>query len=778
MADGRKLSASGQLSQALQSFERGAVLARQNGDKDREARALLAASAMETRLRRYTSALETALQAKSLALAANDLAMAGGASVNVSAVFDQLGDFDRARQEAAEAVGYLRTSSNKNFYARASLSLALLEYRRRNNAGGDAAFDEAIQAAQAAKDRGLEAVAWDSRGILLLDEQAEGAGRDFLRTAEESLTKAYGIRQMLKDEYGIALSKEHLAELQLQKPDGDYHAALRLIDEAMAAPVSRLHEGVPYYPIHVRAKIFQKLRDPSALAEFRHAVEVASQWRGTALPGEATNTQTVARLHDVYSDFAWAAADASLRQKSPTLAREALEVLAENRAANLREQLAASFGRSMRLPESYFEALGQLEEAQARVTFGKNVASDRARLQAIHRKLQDIEINIGLSDVNAGYLNERRSLKNSLRGIQGSLGQRQVLLSFCLGQSQSFLWAVTREQMHLYRLPDIAAIEDETKVFTNQVRLGRGAGEAGQRLSNSLFAQLPREVWEKPEWLVVADGGLLDRVPFPALPMPNARGAFISATHSLRLLPSELLLLSHEGATPTQRFVGIGDPIYNFADSRRPASLVPVAAKQERPTLSLARLAGSGREISLAAKAAGLPFELLTGTSANGKHVSSALADDPEIVHIAAHIVSPDGQPEHAAIALSLTKEGMPELLTSEVIASLRVPGSLVVLSGCSSEQGTVVPSEGLTGLSRAWLLAGAAGVVVSAWPTPDDSGIFFASFYRHFRNQTSSTLARRAAIALEQAQLEMQSDHSYRSAPSFWAAYSIISKE
>ena len=270
----------------------------------------------------------------------------------------------------------------------------------------------------------------------------------------------------------------------------------------------------------------------------------------------------------------------------------------------------------------------------------------------------------------------------------------------------------------------------------------------------------------------------MDRVPFAALPMPDARPGFISATHGLRLLPSERLLLENEGETPEPEFVGIGDPIYNLADSRRPASLVTANVNRARGNFSLARLAGSGREIASAASLSGLPAELLTGSSATGQHVNAALRKRPELIHIATHIVSPDGQPSRAAIALSLTKEGMPELLTSEVIATFRVPGSLVVLSGCSSEQGEIVPSEGLVGLSRAWLLAGAAAVIVSGWPTPDDSGVFFTSFYRQLRAQRSGTLATRAAAALGLAQLEMQNDHSYRSSPAFWAAYSVISKE
>jgi CHAT domain-containing protein len=779
MVEGRKWSTSGHLEQALASYQRSAVLAEKSHDSARRARALFAVSAVATRLRRYRLAIETAQTAKQLALAAKDFEVAGGAAVNISAVFNQLGDFDRAGQESAEAVRYLKNSPNKDFYARALLSSVLLNYRQHDTSADETAFDQAIRAAQAADDLELEALAWDERGSLLLSNQAAiGSSPALLRSAEESLNKAREIRLKLKDDTAVAVSKEHLAELQLVKPAGDYRLALKLINEALASPESRMSEGVPYYPIHIKARILQKLGDPAALAEFRRAAEIASEWRSTALPGETTNTQTVALMHDVYSDFALAAADASLRQQNPALAREALEVLAENRAANLREQLAATFGRNMQLPAEYFDVLAQLKDAQAKTMFGPNSETTQAELQQIRRHLQDIEIKIGISGRTSADSSERKSLKNSLRRIQGSLGQTQVLLSFCLGESESFLWAVTQEQLFLYRLANSSAIEQEAKVFTEQVRLGHNASAAGRKLSADLFSRLPNPVWSKPEWLIVADGGLLDRVPFAALPMPDARPGFISATHDLRLVPSERLLLENQAERPEPEFVGIGDPIYNLADSRRPASFLATNANGARNRFSLARLAGSGREIASAASVTGLSAELLTGPNASGPRVTEALRKRPEIIHIATHIVSPDGQPSRAAIALSLTKDGIPELLTPEVIATFRVPGSLVVLSGCSSEQGEIVPSEGLVGLSRAWLLAGAAAVVVSGWPTPDDSGIFFTSFYRHLRAQRSGTLPKRAAAALGQTQLEMQNDRSYRSSPTFWAAYSVISKE
>jgi CHAT domain-containing protein len=77
-------------------------------------------------------------------------------------------------------------------------------------------------------------------------------------------------------------------------------------------------------------------------------------------------------------------------------------------------------------------------------------------------------------------------------------------------------------------------------------------------------------------------------------------------------------------------------------------------------------------------------------------------------------------------------------------------------------------------------LLAGASAVIVSAWPTPDDSGLFFEVFYQQLAKQkTKSTpFVERAATALEQTQQRMRRDGGFRSSPSYWAAYALISKE
>jgi CHAT domain-containing protein len=113
-------------------------------------------------------------------------------------------------------------------------------------------------------------------------------------------------------------------------------------------------------------------------------------------------------------------------------------------------------------------------------------------------------------------------------------------------------------------------------------------------------------------------------------------------------------------------------------------------------------------------------------------------------------------------------------------VSAYRLPGSLIVLSGCSSEQGQVLSNADVLGLTRAWLLAGASAVVVSAWPTPDNSAEFFVPFYHHFKQDRLVThcIAERAARALKETQVDMQRSSRPRSLTSFWAAYSVIARQ
>jgi CHAT domain-containing protein len=771
LTTGKQQRQSGHPTEAQKQYADAYRLALKFGDRHRSAWALLGLGACQFELFSYKLAAHSFLQVRESAVAFGDERLAAAATVNLSSLYFQLHDLSAAQEAAREAVTLLQFSYHRDLLAKALINFGSIELELHQFESGKREILRALSIATGLQNLELQSLAWEYLGESSLNTER-------FSEAESALRRAYDIRLHLSDKNSISVTLLNLANLDYKLHR--YSAALTRLDQALASAPSRSATLPQYGPVHLRGQILVGLERPDeALSELYEAVRLARQWRRNALPGDVTSTTTVAHLDSVFRDYAALAAERALQRRDKRLVRQALEVLAENQAANLREQLASTFHRQCRFPPRYYKLIAELQEEQAHASLEGNPVN-QAKVTHIRLELSSIENEIGFYPENATSKRGPNSNANSLREIQRHLQSSELLLRFSLGSSKSYLWAVTADRVTLHALPGTAEITRQVRAFAGSVHTG-GRCAAGRELSETLFGKLNTSTREKANWLIVADGALLNSVPFVALPEPNRSPKHCEPglDHTLRFLPSELFLLSRVKTNSTDRFVGVGDPIYNAADSRCLRATHIFHAQQ--PSILLGRLVGSDREVRSAAQASGVSdVEILTGRRATSRAVAQALSERPEVIHFAVHIVSPPGRPAEAALALSITTEDIPELLTSEAIAMFRLQGSLVVLSGCSSIQGQILPSAGLIGLSRAWLLAGASAVIVSAWPTRDDSGAFFYSFYRQFARSKpkAASIALRAALALREAQLEMQRGKAYRSRPSFWAAYSVISRE
>jgi CHAT domain-containing protein len=104
-------------------------------------------------------------------------------------------------------------------------------------------------------------------------------------------------------------------------------------------------------------------------------------------------------------------------------------------------------------------------------------------------------------------------------------------------------------------------------------------------------------------------------------------------------------------------------------------------------------------------------------------------------------------------------------------IFNLDLNADLVVLSACQTGLGRLVKGEGMIGLTRAFMYAGASSVVVSLWKVQDYStAALMKSFYRHLR------AGKGKAEALRQAKLNMiRSDIPAYRFPYFWAPFVLV---
>jgi CHAT domain-containing protein len=143
---------------------------------------------------------------------------------------------------------------------------------------------------------------------------------------------------------------------------------------------------------------------------------------------------------------------------------------------------------------------------------------------------------------------------------------------------------------------------------------------------------------------------------------------------------------------------------------------------------------------------------------------------DYRILHFATHGLLNTEHPELSGLVLSLvdkTGKSQDGYLRMHEIYSLRLPADLVVLSACQTALGKEVKGEGLIGLTRGFMYAGAERVVASLWQVDDlATAELMKRFYRGMLKEKM-----RPSEALRAAQLELMTQKRW-AAPYFWAGF------
>jgi CHAT domain-containing protein len=321
----------------------------------------------------------------------------------------------------------------------------------------------------------------------------------------------------------------------------------------------------------------------------------------------------------------------------------------------------------------------------------------------------------------------------------------------------------------LHRIPAREPLEQAAREFRAAIEAGDSEPSlAGYQLYTQIFGEISPESRTSRVWTLVLDGNLFE-TPWAALPTSQAVPArYLAERNVLRTVPS--LFLSADKCPEGGRFVGVGDPIYNRADSR----LKNAAA----PSMEFARLVGSGAEVETCARAWNQEATVLLGPDATPDRLVRELSTPVAALHFATHFVrsAQDGRRTLIALGLSPGASESPLLGPEQILAIGARPG-LVVLSGCQSGAGQVIAGAGLMGLTRSWLAGGASNVTASLWPTPDDQGALFQSFYRHYSSAVERRQPFAAATSLRAAQLDMLHSPDWRSSPRYWAAFFLVSK-
>jgi CHAT domain-containing protein len=138
-----------------------------------------------------------------------------------------------------------------------------------------------------------------------------------------------------------------------------------------------------------------------------------------------------------------------------------------------------------------------------------------------------------------------------------------------------------------------------------------------------------------------------------------------------------------------------------------------------------------------------------------------------QIIHLAANAFSNDCQEENSPDAIALaTSDRDDGWLRTEEIQNMNLKADLVVLTGCDTALGKIT-GDGVIGLSRAFLAAGADSVIGSLWDVDDMATAFLITeFYGNLSRNTDK------AGALRQAMLETMKKYPN---PRYWAGFTLV---
>jgi CHAT domain-containing protein/Tfp pilus assembly protein PilF len=763
-SEGKRLAAEGRYREAAERFERGYRECVQAGRTEAATLFLVNLANSRLALHQYGEAMQRYLEARTRARAAKDEKLASLLSVNIAWLY-------RAQGALAEAETTLREALEGTPAAEAYALLADIRARNGDPEGAFRAFSRAVELADDAGDHATAVRVLDWFGDALLRDRR-------LAEAETVLLESYR-RRVLSRIQVPALCYRNLALLKLAQ--GDLASARRLIDRAFEA--ARGGAGlIPLWSLYFsRARIrLAQGRFEEALADVGQATGLIQSLRLACLPADTFRTSAGAELQEVYALGVEAAARLYERTRSPAFARTAFEMAELNRAVGLRETLHQFDRIRDRLPPEYWETLKQLSDAES-LQFREPGESVKGRIERLRLRLTELETKAGLADRSPGS----GPAPASAERIQAALGAGEALFSFHLGAERAYLWAVTRRQFEFHRLGSAAGLAERIAEFRRAVTGSRDSETRGigQALFSDLFGRVGRAILLQPDWLLLVEGALFE-LPFAALIETSAGRppAYLIERHSVRLLPGAAMLLTPEQEAWRGPMVALGDPVYNYADQRRErrAGLLLERYFDRTPRLELARLAGSGRELERAAAAyhaADAAPILLTGPRASLGALREALARQPAVLHLATHVVPSAQDPAVGQIALSLGPAGAPEVLGVTEISVLRARPQLVVMAGCSSGAGKQLAGEGLWGLTRAWLRAGARRVAATSWPVMDSSGELEQSLYRQLGRSERGSFSRPPERALQLAQIEMIRSRGWKSRPAYWAAYFLVSR-
>ena len=793
----------GEQQKALEYYSQSLPLRRAVGDRSGEAATLTSIGSVYSELGEKQKALEYYSQSLSLIRAVGDHVGEAATLTSIGNVYSALGEKQKALEYYSQSLPLSRAVGNRreeaatltnigNVYSELGEQQKALEYysqslplfRAVGHRGGEASTLTNIGGVYSALGEKQKALEYYSQSLPVFRAVGDRSGEAVTLNNIGGVYSDLGEQQKALEYYSQSLP--------LSRATGDRSGEANNLSNIAYEKREQGNLTEALTNIEASIKIIESLRTKIASPELR------TSYFATVQNYYQFYIDLLMQLHKTQprSGYDTKALEASERSR----ARSLLELLFESNA-NIREGISPDLLQQEKRLQQQLDAI-EKQRIEAVSSPNPNPTKigeiDKQRL-ALLEQYQQIQTRIRTASPRYAALTQPQPL--TLPEIQKQiLDENTILLQYSLGELRSYLWVVTSTGLTSYELPKRADIETAAKNFLEAItspiqrnipqQVAQASANLGQVILQPAAAQLGNK-----RLLIVPDG-VLHYTPFQALTLDQTAGQNTNvpliAEHEIITLPSAstlAILRQNYGdrKPPSQTLAILADPVFSPNDERIKGKITQATTeKLEANNLGLNR--------SLRASNRQWPPERLPFTRQEAQTISSLFPSastrqildfdasrttategslaNYQIVHFATHGITNTENPELSGIVMSMVDDKgnlINGFLRLTDIFNLKLAANLVVLSACQSGMGQNIKGEGMVGLTRGFMYAGAQRVAVSLWSVDDEgTAVLMQKFYQKMLQQKLAP-----AAALRAAQMEMMQQEKWKS-PYYWAAFTL----
>ena len=416
--------------------------------------------------------------------------------------------------------------------------------------------------------------------------------------------------------------------------------------------------------------------------------------------------------------------------------------------------------------------------------------ADREAIEEWRTELGDFEdqyeqVRRTLREENPRYSDLNDPQLSSVSDVQEFLPEDgTTMLTYAVGDSSSTLWAISARETQMFGLPsrmELSAAVDAFRFALADPTSSNieGVTGAGHQLF-SMLIEPANALVKASDHLIIVPDDILNYIPFGALVTDSheaesfsdvpflVKDLHVSYAQSASVL--DLIVSGRESRArrPDKILLTIGDPVFS-----NPTSSDISTNDQVRSGAFLDPLPFTAAEVtSITALFEDAEVDMYLQESASEPTLKSSLSSNSyRFVHLATHGLIDEDAPDFSSVVFSSSSDDSEDgYLHAAEIFNLNLDTELVVLSACETGLGQLIRGEGMVGLTRAFMYAGARSLVVSLWNVSDRST---SELMKQFYGEMMEFGADKSS-ALRHAKLDLLSREE-SAHPFHWAPFVLI---